>query len=60
MPISVERNKDSFMVKRDGEVIKEGLTNAQAWRLADKIMNDPISRQQDVSDWKAKKEANNE
>lgn len=60
MQISVLLKNGSFMVESDGEIIAEDLTNAQAWRLADKLMNEPTSRQECVNSWKAKKEANDE
>mgnify|MGYP003662475926 CR=1 FL=1 len=60
MKISVKGKNGSYMVINNGEIVAENLGNNQAWRLADKIMNEPISRQEDVLAWKAKKDASNE
>lgn len=60
MPVSIEQEDGNFMVKSNGKIIAEGLTNAQAWRLFDKLTNEPTSRQEDVFAWKFKKDANNE
>lgn len=60
MKVSVKEKNGGYMVTNNGEIIAENLSNSQAWKLADKIMNEPISRQEDVYAWKAKKEASNE
>ena len=35
-------------------VVESGLTNQAAWRMADKLNLEPLSRQENVSDWVAK------
>jgi hypothetical protein len=35
-------------------------TNAAAWRIADRLNNEPISKAEDTADWIARKEANKE
>lgn len=60
MRVSVKEKNGSYIVINNGEIIAENLSNRQAWKLADKITNEPMSRQEDVVEWKAKKDASNE
>jgi hypothetical protein len=60
MKVSVKEKNGSYMVLNNGERVAEKLSNSQAWKMADKITNEPTSRQEDVYAWKAKKDASNE
>ena len=60
MTVSIKEKNGSYIVISNGEIISENLSNRQAWKLADKIMHEPISRQEDVVEWKARKDASNE
>jgi hypothetical protein len=42
MPISVKQSIDgSWSVVLDGKAVSSGLTNAQAWRQADRLAQEP-------------------
>lgn len=49
---------NGYEVVDDKNVIAEGLNNAEAWRLADRMNLETTSRSQDVSEWAFKKDAN--
>lgn len=55
----IEQSEDGKwqVVGNDGTVIASGLSNCEAWRIVDRISREPISRQEDVADWVARKEA---
>jgi len=57
--MKVEKSADGWrVVSPDGEVMADGLTNAQAWRKLDKLTGDYVNRQQQTSDWLFEKSAN--
>jgi hypothetical protein len=60
MKVSVEGQNENYIVISDDKIIAENLSNSQAWRLADKIMNEPKSRQETVTEWVSKKKASGE
>lgn len=47
-------------VELDGKIVWCGSSNAKAWREADKLNNEAMSRAQDASDWAFKKGASGE
>ncbi len=51
MLIEQGHDKTWRVIDDDGNEIAAGLTNAEAWRLADKIANEPNTRGDDVSAW---------
>ena len=40
-----------------GNTISTHDTNAQAWRAADRLANEPISKREDTADWAFRKSA---
>lgn len=51
-PATVDRAPDGkWMVCRDGQVVGTLDTNREAWRLADKLNEEPVSRREQVVDW---------
>lgn len=59
MNATVRRDDDGTWsaVSGDGKVIADRLTNAQAWRAADKANREPVNRSQVVSDWAFSKQS---
>lgn len=57
---TVVKDKNGWSVFIGDDLIKDGLTNAAAWRLADKHNLEPINKREELSDWVQKKEAKNE
>lgn len=49
----VQKTESGWSVLHKGKVVEDGLTNSQAWKLADKINNEPMNRQEHVHDWSA-------
>lgn len=44
----------------DGKVVASGLTNAQAWREADRLAGEVISKSESTAKWAFNKTAHNE
>lgn len=55
--ITIEQDETGFSVVVNGTVAATGLTNAEAWRMADRLAGEPINRQEDVAEWIARKAA---
>jgi hypothetical protein len=48
--------KDLWAVIGDhGETLSKGHTHAGAWREVDRLKREPINRQEDVTEWLARK-----
>lgn len=45
------------VIRDNGEEVASGLSNGEAWKLFDRLMSEPNTRREDVSDWIARKEA---
>ena len=56
----VRQENGAWAVMHDGSVIKGGMNNAQAWKEADKLNGEAVSRQEDTSAWVFKKQASGE
>ena len=53
--LSVVQSGDAWCVCRGSETIAEGLSNAQAWRMLDRLSGDPLNRSEEVHDWSFRK-----
>lgn len=56
----VSRRADGQWIVTDpaGNTLSTHNTNAQAWRAADRLANEPISKREDTADWAFRKSAN--
>lgn len=56
----IKQDNGMWSVEVDGAIIASDMTNSKAWRVHDKAKREATSRQEDVTEWKLKKAANNE
>lgn len=56
----IQRDEDGTYSVRDtqGTALASGMSNAQAWRRFDILMNEPVNKRQDTGDWAFKQFAN--
>ncbi|GLI93670.1 hypothetical protein [Methylocystis echinoides] len=45
------------VISGDGEIVDADLSNREAWRLIDRLSNEPNTRQEDVAYWVLRMEA---
>jgi hypothetical protein len=51
--LTVRRHESGYAVFRGKDLLSIHDTNGQAWRALDRAENEPINRQEQVSDWVA-------
>lgn len=57
MTAAVKPDGNMWAVVIDGRQTTTGLTNAQAWRIADKHNSEPINKREQLADWSFKQAA---
>ena len=58
--VKIVKDKNGWSVFVGDDLIEDGLTNAAAWRLADKHNLEPINKREELSDWVHRKGNQNE
>jgi len=58
MSVVVVETENGWSVVRDGQQVAFGLSHREAWRMADRLKNEPVNRSENVSEWIFAKEAN--